>query len=103
MKFLNKYENLLENVYRFGSLFYEPHEVAILCEIDLEDQLEFIELFQTPGNQFYNQYNKAKLDTQLEIRESVFANAKLGSKEDIEKVDAIINKKIFEDDEPTFK
>jgi len=104
MEFLTaKYENLLENVARFGGLYYEPHEVATLCEIEHEDFSIFMDFLNTPGNAIYHAYFKAKLETELEIRESIFANAKLGSKEDIEKVDAIMNKNLFESDEPTFK
>lgn len=95
MKFSEK------ELYDLAELYYSPEELAILLEVDNVDL--FIEEAKTPGTAIYKIIKKARLQTESDIRSNIFANAKAGIKEDIEKAVAIMNQKIYKEDEPKFE
>lgn len=74
-KYLN--DETIAEITRLSALLFTPREIAVMQEITpVED---FIDFCTTEGNRFYTAFQSGRLQTEVDLRNSIIKLAKSGS------------------------
>lgn len=74
----------LQIIEEYAKLLFSYEEVALLANVDIIDITDI-------SNQYYKQYQKGRLQTEIEIRESILDSARNGSPDAEQKAITLIN------------
>lgn len=66
----------LEELERLAGLFFSPKQIAVILQFDLE---KFKAHLLDDGSPLYEAYQRGKLSSEADLRESIIAIAKQGS------------------------
>jgi hypothetical protein len=59
-----------------ASMFFTPREIAVMIEVNPNDAVTEC---SSEGNEFYNAFQKGRLQSEMELRKSIIKLAKSGS------------------------
>jgi preprotein translocase subunit Sss1 len=71
----------IENFAKFSGLMFSPEKIGIMLGLDGDNLDRFITMCNKPLSEEYMIYMKHRLLTEAEIRDTIIANAKNGSKD----------------------